>query len=146
MSDLDAVCSDLDGTLCVSDQDSAALLELAFERAGTDAFFSVSDAVAIDLSTLPPADSDVEFHEHLFSAAAAEAGTDSSTATVTAVAAARVDALDPSEVSFRDRAQAALECARERNDLALVTNGGREARGKAGDPRYHRQLRRRGVL
>lgn len=126
MPDYDAVCFDLDGTLCVSEQDPAQLLEVAFERAGAEPFFSVSDAAAVDASALPPADSDVEFHEHLFTAAATEADADPSAATVAAVAEAHVDVLDPAEVSFRDGARTALEYARERYDVALVTNGARE--------------------
>lgn len=126
MTDFDAVCFDLDGTLCVSDQDPDQLLESSFERAGVDPFFSMADAAAVDPSRLPPADSDVEFHELSFSAAATEAGADPSAATVTAVAEAHVELLDPTRVSFRDGARDALEYARERYNLALVTNGGRE--------------------
>lgn len=126
MTDFDAVCFDLDGTLCVSDQDPARLLDRSFERAGVDPFFSMADAATVDPATLPPADSAVEFHEHLFSAAATDAGADPSATRVTAVAEAHVELLDPTRVSFRDGAREALEYARERYDLALVTNGGRE--------------------
>ena len=124
MSEFDAVCFDLDGTLCVSDRDPVALLERAFERADADPFFTVADAASVDPGTLPPADSDVEFHEHPFSAAADAAGTEPSAATLTAVAHAHVDALDSTQVPFREGALAALEYARDRYDLALVTNGG----------------------
>jgi len=126
MTGFDAVCFDLDGTLCVSDQDPAELLDAAFARADTDSLFSVADVAAVDPADLPPADSDVEFQRLLFGASAERAGADPSAATITAVAEAYVEALDPTAVSFREGARDVLEYARERYDLALVTNGGRE--------------------
>lgn len=124
MSRFDAVCFDLDGTLCVSDQDPAELLDVAFERTGVDPFFAARDVAAVDPGTLPTADTDVEFHEYLFDAAAERAGAGASAATVTALARAYVETLDPTEVSSQDGARAVLEYASERYDLALVTNGG----------------------
>lgn len=124
MTDVDAVCFDLDNTLAVHDADGERLLAAAFDRAGVDPLFDAADLSAVDPATLPNADSDREFYESLFVAGATRAGTDPSPETVAAVADAYLDVYDPAAVSFRAGARDALERARERYDVALVTNGG----------------------
>lgn len=123
MSTYGAVCFDLDNTLCASTQDRAALLETAFDRAGCDPFCTVSDLRAI-VPTLPTAETEREFHESLFEAAARRTTGDPSVAP--ALAEAFLDAFDPSAVRFRPGAETALEAARESAPVALVTNGGRD--------------------
>lgn len=125
MSTYGAVCFDLDETLCTSTQDRTTLLETAFDRAGCDPFCTVSDLRAV-IPDLPTAETDREFHENLFEAAArrAEAGPDPSVAP--SLAEAYLGAYDPSAVRFRPGAETALEAARETAPVALVTNGSRE--------------------
>lgn len=123
MSAYDAVCFDLDRTLCVSTQDSDSVLETAFDRVGCDPFCTHADLSALVPET-PTAHTDQEFHENLFSLAATRADRDDSLATP--LAAAYLDAYDPAAVRFRDGAEAVLRRARERTDaVGLITNGSR---------------------
>lgn len=119
----DAVCFDLDDTLCTSTQDPDALLETAFDRVGSEHFCEYDQLQPI-VPDLPAAETDHEFHTNLFSAAARRYGGDPDLATD--LATAYLDAYDPSAVRFRDGAERALETARERGPIALVTNGGRQ--------------------
>lgn len=124
MTDFEAVVFDLDGTLAVPDQNYERLLATAFERAGVEPLFGVGDLDAVDTAALPTARSDREFHENLFRAGAEVAGSDPGEGVVAVVADAYLDAVDPAAVSFRPGAREALATARERYDVALVTNGG----------------------
>ncbi|MFC3957977.1 HAD family hydrolase [Halovivax cerinus] len=123
MSAYDAVCFDLDRTLCVSTQDPTALLETAFDRTGREPFCSHADLQAL-LPRVQPAFTDRTFHENLFSLAASEAGHDDAVAA--ALTDAYLDAYDPSAVRFRDGAARILDRARAATDaVGLITNGSR---------------------
>ena len=74
MSGIDAVCFDLDGTLCVSAQDRDRLLSDAFADVGIDPAFDLADLWAVDTSSLPTAESSFEFHSNLFGAGARQTG------------------------------------------------------------------------
>lgn len=121
MSAYDAVCFDLDRTLCVSTQDSAAVLERAFDRVGCEPFCTHTELEAL-VPRVPSAYTDQTFHENLFGLAAAEAGRDDSIATD--LTEAYLDAYDPTAVRFRDGAKRILTHAREATEaVGLITNG-----------------------
>lgn len=122
MAAYDAICFDLDRTLCESTQDPAVLLESTFERTGHEPFCTPADLRTV-VPDLPTAETDREFYENLFAAVAARADVDPAVAP--AMADAYLELQDPTAVRFRPGARAALEYARERARVGLITNGGR---------------------
>ena len=122
MSAYDAICFDLDRTLCESTQDADALLESAFDRAHVEPFCTPEDLRAA-VPSLPTAETALEFYEYLFAAVAANADVKPTHAPT--LAERYLEAQDPSAVQFRPGAKAALEHARERGPVGLITNGGR---------------------
>lgn len=147
MASYDAVCFDLDSTLCVHTQDRRVLLETAFDRAGCEPFCTAADLRGL-VPDLPTAQTDREFYENLFELAARRArgetdeelgngvdrhrsglhsdGAGPDPAHAPAIADAFLDAYDPTAVRFRTGAEAALDLARERGPVGLITNGERE--------------------
>lgn len=124
MPTYDAVCFDLDHTLCVPTQDPEEVLATAFERVGCDPFCGHGDVRPL-IPDLPTARTDREFHENLFAAAARRFEGDPTLAPD--LAEAYLATADPSAVRFRDGAEAALALARERAEaVGLITNGSRE--------------------
>lgn len=124
MSAYDAVCFDLDRTLCVSTQDAEAVLETAFDRVGCEPFCTHADLADLVPET-PTAHSDREFYENLFGLAARRAGRDDGLATP--ITDAYLETYDPAAVRFRDGAEGVLRRAREGTDaVGLITNGSRE--------------------
>lgn len=123
MTAYDATCFDLDGTLCEPTRDEDELLEATFERAGLEPYCTSADLRAA-IPSLPTAETDREFFELLFAEAAERAGRDRSIAP--ALADAQLEERDPTAVALRPGAERALEAARERGPVGLVTNGGRE--------------------
>ncbi|ELY59611.1 HAD family hydrolase [Natronolimnohabitans innermongolicus] len=124
MAAYDAICFDLDRTLCESTQQPAALLESTFDRAGVEPFCTPADLRAA-LPTLPTAETDREFYEHLFSAVTTRADADVDSALAPTLAEHYLEIQDPTAVEFRPGAAAALERAREIGPVGLITNGGR---------------------
>ena len=122
MTAYDAICFDLDRTLCESTQDADTLLESAFDRAHVEPFCTPEDLRAA-VPSLPTAETALEFYEHLFAAVAANADVEPTHAPT--LAERYLEAQDPSAVRFRPGAKAALEHARERGPVGLITNGGR---------------------
>ncbi|WP_339104621.1 HAD family hydrolase [Haloterrigena salinisoli] len=123
MAAYDAICFDLDSTLCEPTRDAGAVLETAFERAGIDPFCAPADLRAA-VPALPTAETDREFYENLFAEVARRtAGVDPSVAPT--LAAAYLETQDPTAVRFRPGAKAALERARDLGPVGLITNGGR---------------------
>ncbi|ELZ20201.1 HAD-superfamily hydrolase [Halosimplex carlsbadense 2-9-1] len=125
MTELDAVVFDLDSTLCVSTQDDEAIHRAIFERTGIPAFFEPADLHAIDWSALPEAGSERAHYENMYRAVAREVGADPDHAP--ALAEATVEVMDPAAVAFREGAADALAYARDRYDLALLTNGSEDS-------------------
>ncbi|WP_226040296.1 HAD family hydrolase [Natrinema sp. DC36] len=122
MAAYDAICFDLDSTLCEPTRDAATVLESTFERAGCEQFCTPADLRAA-VPELPTAETDREFYEHLFTEVAGRAGVDSGIAPT--LAAAHLEVQDPTAVEFRPGAEAALERARDLGRVGLITNGGR---------------------
>ncbi|NHX36495.1 MULTISPECIES: HAD family hydrolase [Halolamina] len=100
MVDVEAVCFDLDGTLCVADQSDEEIHEAIFDRVDVPEFFDLNDLSAVDYSALPDASSDREHHENVYRAIAENVGADPSCPPE--LAKATVEVLDPTAVSFRD--------------------------------------------
>lgn len=122
MGEYDAVCFDLDSTLCVSEQSDADIHAAVFERVGVEPFFSPADVRAVDSTDLPTAHSDREFYEHLYRAICADVDGDASLAP--ALAEATLEVVDETAVRFREGADEALARTRQRYDVGLITNGG----------------------
>lgn len=126
MDDVEAVCFDLDGTLCRSTQDDEDIHRDVFARAGVEPFFEPPDLYAVDPTTLPDPETDREHFEQVYRAAAEHAGTDPSASAIRAAAEATLVVLDPTAVAFRDGADEALAHAREHYRVGLLTNGKEE--------------------
>lgn len=122
MPSRDAVLFDLDSTLCVSEQTDHEIHAAVFDRVDVEPFFSPADVRGVDSTEMPAAASEVEFYEALYRAVAADVGGDPGHAPE--LAEATVDVVDETAVRFREGAEAALDYARERYDVGLVTNGG----------------------
>lgn len=127
MAPYDAICFDLDYTLCVPTQDADTLLEQTFRRAGLEPFCSVTD-IREAVPSLPTAETDREFYRSLFAHVAEAAGVDP--ACSARLTDSYLELRDPSAVAFRPGAETALEHARERGQVGLITNGGRETQMK----------------
>ncbi|MFB6177391.1 MAG: HAD family hydrolase, partial [Halobaculum sp.] len=134
MTQFDAVCFDLDGTLCRSDQSLAEIHRETFERAGVEQFVSPEDVRAVPDDEVATAESAVEFYRNLFEAAVSRLADDPDSEdapnpdeeTLWALGEAAADVVDSRAVSWREGAETALEHARERYPVGLVTNGGEE--------------------
>ncbi|MDQ2049891.1 HAD family hydrolase [Natronolimnohabitans sp. A-GB9] len=127
MAAYDAICFDLDRTLCESTQDPATLLESAFDRADVDQFCTPADLQAA-VPSLPTAETDREFYENLFREVADRTDADPDVAPILADRYLAVQ--DPTAVEFRPGAKTALELAREVGPVGLITNGGRRTQTK----------------
>ncbi|RQG97967.1 HAD family hydrolase [Natrarchaeobius chitinivorans] len=127
MAEYDAVCFDLDNTLCEPTQDASTLLERTFKRAGLEQFCTPADLRAA-VPALPTAETDREFYEHLFSEVATRANVDP--AVSSRLTDWYLEIRDPTAVRFRPGAAAALEYASERGRVGLITNGGRTTQTK----------------
>ena len=124
MTEIDAVCFDLDSTLCLPEQSDEEIHEAVFERVGCEAFFTPADVRAVDSADLPTADSDREYFEAVYREIAGEDHPDA--AHIPALAEATVDVVDPTVVSFREGAREALDHVSDRYEVGLVTNGSEE--------------------
>lgn len=126
-ADVDAVCFDLDSTLCISEQSDHEIHDAVFDSVDVDPYFTPADLRAVDSASLPTAESDREFYEHLYRAAADHV--DAEPNRVADLAAATLDVVDETAIQFRDGAREAVEYVREYYDVGLVTNGGAETQG-----------------
>ncbi|ELY86522.1 HAD-superfamily hydrolase [Natrialba hulunbeirensis JCM 10989] len=120
MAFIEAVCFDLDGTLCFRDDE--LFHEAVFDRVDIDPFFGPQAVNAVDPADLPPAESITEFWEYIYRAAATTAGGDPAHAPQLAEATVSVLETEP-PVRFRTGAQEALRVARERGPIGLITQG-----------------------
>jgi len=129
MTEYDAVVFDLDGTLCVADQDDEDIHDAIFERVGREELFEPTDLYAVDITTLPDVESDRDHYAKLYRAAAEEAGADPEEGVLDALAEATLDVYDSTLVSFREGAREALTYASERYAVGLLTNGTEDTQG-----------------
>jgi putative hydrolase of the HAD superfamily len=117
------VLFDLDSTLCRSTQDDHEIHAAAFEQAGIEPFCDVQTIREVG-PEVGNADSDHDFFRRLFERAADRV--DAGTVDADALARATLDVKDDTAVEWRPGARQALELARERATVGLVTNGSRE--------------------
>ncbi|WP_254528114.1 HAD family hydrolase [Natrinema gelatinilyticum] len=122
MAVYDAICFDLDRTLCESTQDAVAVLESTFDGADCEQFCTPAELRAA-VPDLPSTGTDREFYDTLFTEVARRAGVDTSVAPT--LTTEYLDRRDPTAVQFRPGARAALEHASDRGRVGLITNGGR---------------------
>ncbi len=127
MAAYNAICFDLDRTLCESTQDAAMLLERTFDRAGITQFCTPAELQAA-VPSLPTATTDRDFYERLFAEVARRADVDPSiSSTVTDL---YLELRDPTAVQFRPGAETALEHALDNGHVGLITNGGQPTQTK----------------
>lgn len=123
MTAIDAVCFDLDNTLCVSTQDDEEVHEEIFERVDFEATFTPADVQAVDPGELPDVNSARAFYEVLYDAVTDDLTADQRRELVDV----SLDVFDETAVEFRAGAPEALEFAREQFDsVGLLTQGERE--------------------
>ncbi|WP_276271056.1 HAD family hydrolase [Haloarcula litorea] len=120
MTDIAAVVFDLDGTLCESTQDEAALYAAAFERVDREPFGEVEELWAALTGPPDPRD-ERSYLAAGFRRVAAQHG--HRTVPADDLAAGLLDAVDRRAVAFREGAETALSAARDRGPVALLTNG-----------------------
>lgn len=122
MTGMETVLFDLDGTLCLPEQDGDELLERTFDHLGIDPFV---DQVGLREATnvAPDADSATGFMTNAFEIAAQRAGV--SPVPAADIAETYMSTIDPTAVRFRPGAREALDLVADR-PLGLITNGGRE--------------------
>lgn len=123
MAAYDAICFDLDSTLCEPTQDPAAVLERAFEDVDRDPFCTPADLRAA-VPAVPTVQTAEEFYAELFKEVAER--TDADSALAPELAQRYLEVQDPTAVRFRPGAEDVLEYARERGQVGLITNGGRK--------------------
>jgi putative hydrolase of the HAD superfamily len=126
MATIDAVCFDLDSTLCVSNQSDEKIHREVFERAGIEPFFEPSDLRSVDAAEIDTAESDAEFYANLYRATAKRVSAEPDPSLLAELGEITTDVVDQTDVSFREGAKKALTYASERYELGLITNGGRE--------------------
>lgn len=126
MSDVDAVCFDLDSTLCVSNQSDSEIHRDVFERAGIDPIFTPADIRAVDSADVETAETDAEFYANLYRATVSNLSTDLDIDSSLLVELGEIttEVVDETDVSFRPGAEDALEYASEHYEVGLITNGG----------------------
>ena len=127
MAAYDAVCFDLDDTLCEPTQDARTVLERTFDRAGLDQFCTPADLRAA-VPSLPTAETDREFYEELFAEVASRSDVDPRVSSK--LSDWYLELRDPTAVRFKPGAEAALERARDCGPVGLITNGGRKTQTK----------------
>lgn len=128
MSDIDAICFDLDSTLCVSNQSDREIHQELFERAGIDPIFTPAEIRAVDSTDVETADTDAEFYTNLYRAAVANSSTDPNhdPAVFIELGEITTEIVDEGDMSFREGAKAALEYASDHYEVGLtptVENG-----------------------
>ncbi|WP_323173166.1 HAD family hydrolase [Natrialba sp. PRR66] len=133
MAAYDAICFDLDRTLCEATQDPETVLASTFDRAGVDPFCTPAD-LRDAIPALPTTGTAREFYEALFTEVVARTRTPTSSGggsspghdAAARLAESYLEIQDPTAVRFRPGAKAALERARDLGHVGLITNGGRE--------------------
>lgn len=128
MPDIEAVCFDLDGTLCLSNQSDQEIHDEVFGRAGIDPLFAPSDLRAVSSDDIETAESSSEFYANLYRATVAQLpdDVDPDPAVLSELGEITARVVDETDVSARDGAREALAYARRHYEVGLITNGGRE--------------------
>lgn len=125
---VDAVLFDIDDTICAYTQTIADVLDVAFERAGVEPFFTPTDYRARYPEFAEASDGVRELRAKCFASFATDAGHDPSVGR--AVASAYAEERDHAQVHLTDGASDALDYATEHYRVAAVTNGPPEMQGQ----------------
>lgn len=127
MAAIDAVCFDLDGTICVSEQTDDAFLDAVFGRAGVDPLFTAADLRAIEPGDIEPAANITAFYTNLYREAVRRSDVDipADSGLVDELGRVAGKLYDETAVTFREGADELLAHARDRYDVGLITNGTR---------------------
>ena len=123
MRSVEAVCFDLDSTLCIRNQSDEAIHQAVFRRAGIEPLFSPADLRAVNSTAVASAESDAEFYANLYRAAIRTHTSDLDPTVLSELGQITTEVIDESDVSFRNGANEALEYVRERYRVGLITNG-----------------------
>jgi HAD superfamily hydrolase (TIGR01509 family) len=126
MSSIEAVCFDLDSTLCLPDQSDQEIHAAVFDRAGVEPFFYPPDQRAVDSTDVETAESAAEFYTNLYRVAVEGLPADPEPSLLAELGEVTVEVVDETAVSLRPGAREAHDNARERYEVGLVTNGGKE--------------------
>jgi len=139
MGSVDAICFDLDETLCDSELSDHEFNNRVFQRAGIDPIFSPWELRAID-----PEDIEREnkrrssngdsikgiagFYTNLYRATVRSIGTDieAESSLIEELGKIAGELYDPTAVTFREGAEETLKYAREHYKVGLITNGKKE--------------------
>ena len=119
---IDAVCFDLDETLCTYTQPASTVLDAAFEETGVAALFPVEAYYERFEDYLQASEDVADLRARCFGDLAVEAGQERDVGE--AVADAYAEIRDPGAVELLPGAEAALEVLSEEYRIGLVTNGG----------------------
>lgn len=139
MSPVDAVCFDLDGTLCESELSDHEFNKRVFNRADIDPLFSPEELRAIDpkdieyererRSNSERSTADMaEFYTNLYRATVRSIDTDiePESSLVEELGEIAGELYDPTAVTFRNEAEDTLQYVCERYKVGLITNGREE--------------------
>jgi putative hydrolase of the HAD superfamily len=125
---VDAVCFDLDGTICVPRRPDEEFNRAVFARAGVEPLFTPRELRALGPADIDRANDVTEFYTNLYRAAVRnyDTGVDPDSPLVEELGAIAGDLHDPTAVRFREGADRVLEHVGDRYPVGLVTNGKRE--------------------
>lgn len=123
MMEIQAVCFDLDSTLCIRNQSDREIYDALFERAGIDPLFRPEDVRAVDDADIEPAETDAAFYKNLYREAVRPLDIEPNQSVLAELGRITTEVIDESDISFRPGAAAALEYAREHYNVGLLTNG-----------------------
>lgn len=139
MPSVDAVCFDLDETLCVSKLSDHEFNNKVFERAGIDPIFSPRELRAIDPEDVKreqrhhSSDEDsvkdiTEFYTNLYRATVRSTDADIEPESLLVEELGKIagDLYDPTDVVFREGAEDILTYVQKYYKVGLITNGKRE--------------------
>ena len=126
MTATEAVCFDLDSTICIANQSDEEIHREVFARAGIEPFFTPTDPRAVEPTEIETAESDAEFYANLYRATAKRLSANPDPELLAELGEITADVVDATDVSFREGAEEALAYVSERYQLGLITNGGRE--------------------
>lgn len=128
MPSIDAICFDLDDTLCVPEWSDHEFHNKVFERTNIDPKFSPRDLRAIDPDEIEPAENITEFYTNLYRATIRNIDTEINpdSPLIEELGKQAGDLYDPTAVKFREGAKELLEYVGEHYQIGLITNGKRE--------------------
>lgn len=125
---LRVISFDLDETLCLSEKTDREFNAAVFDRAGREPLFTVEQLRSVDSEEIAPSTNLPEFYTNLYRAAARkfDLGITPEASLLEELGRYAGEVSAETGITFRDGAPTALEYARERYAVALITNGRRD--------------------